>query len=81
MFSFRTTPLDRQEDVVLRKGRLAVLCNQSAWNPETEEYLFDGLYRRGSLKTEEDILSGSRYFRRIRCGLSCRSRQVFRTWT
>ena len=50
MFSFRTTPLDRQEDVVLRKGRLAVLCNQSAWNPETEEYLFDGLYRRGSLK-------------------------------
>ena len=50
MFSFRTTPLDRQEDVVLRKGRLGVLCNQSAWNPETGEYLFESLSRRGNLK-------------------------------
>lgn len=49
MFSFRTTPLESQEDLVLRKGRLAVLCNQSAWNPETGEYLFDSLYRKGNL--------------------------------
>ena len=35
---------------MLRKGRLAVLCNQSAWNPETEEYLFESLCRRGNLK-------------------------------
>lgn len=50
MFSFRTTPLDKQEDLVLRKGRLGVLCNQSAWNPEKEEYLFETLYRGGNLK-------------------------------
>lgn len=50
MFSFRTTPLDRQEDLVLRKGSLAVLCNQSAWDPERQEYLFGGLYRSGRLR-------------------------------
>lgn len=50
MFSFRTTPLDRQEDLVLRKGSLAVLCNQSAWDPERQEYLFVGLYRSGRLR-------------------------------
>lgn len=50
MFSFRTTPLDRQEDLVLRKGRIGVLCNQSAWNPEKEEYLFETLYSKGNLK-------------------------------
>ena len=37
MFSFRTTPLDEQEDIVLRSGKVAVLCNQAAWNPEKEE--------------------------------------------
>lgn len=50
MFSFRTTPLDRQEDLVLRKGSLAVLCNQSAWDPERQEYLFGGLYQSGRLR-------------------------------
>ncbi len=50
MFSFRTTPLDQQEDTVLRRGRLAVLCNQSAWNPEKGEYVFETLYRIGNLK-------------------------------
>lgn len=50
MFSFRTTPLDRQEDLVLRRGSLAVLCNQSAWNPERQEYLFGELYRSGRLR-------------------------------
>lgn len=49
MFSFRTTPLDSQEDLVLRRGRLAVLCNQSAWNPGTGEYLFEQLYKKGRL--------------------------------
>lgn len=50
MFSFRTTPLDRQEDLVLRRGNLAVLCNQSAWDPERQEYLFGELYRSGRLR-------------------------------
>lgn len=50
MFSFRTTPLDRQEDLVLRRGSLAVLCNQSAWDPERQEYLFESLYRNGRLR-------------------------------
>lgn len=50
MFSFRTTRLDEQEDLVLRTGRLAVLCNQVAWNPEKGEYLFETLYKKGNLK-------------------------------
>ena len=49
MFSFRTTPLVSQEDNVLRKGRIAVLCNQAAWHPDTGEYLFETLARRGNL--------------------------------
>ncbi len=49
MFSFRTTPLLAQEDLVLRKGRLGVLCNQVAWHPDTGEYLFESLARRGNL--------------------------------
>jgi uncharacterized protein YbbC (DUF1343 family) len=50
MFSFRTTPLLEQEDIVLRKGRVGLLCNQVAWHPETGEYLFETLARRGNLK-------------------------------
>lgn len=50
MFSFRTTPFSLQEDSVLRKGRIGVLCNQAAWHPETGEYLFETLARRGNLK-------------------------------
>ena len=38
-----------QEDRVLRKGRVAVLCNQVAWHPDTGEYLFESLARRGNL--------------------------------
>ena len=49
MFSFRTTPLLDQEDLVLRKGRVGVLCNQVAWHPDTGEYLFESLARRGNL--------------------------------
>ena len=49
MFSFRTTTLLEQEDRVLRKGRVAVLCNQVAWHPDTGEYLFESLARRGNL--------------------------------
>ncbi len=50
MFSFRTTPLDEQQDLVLHKGNLGVLCNQAAWNPQKGEYLFETLYRGGNLK-------------------------------
>lgn len=50
MFSFRTTPLDQQPDIVLAKGNIGVLCNQVAWNPEKGEYLFETLYRKGNLK-------------------------------
>lgn len=49
MFSFRTTPFSQQEDNVLRKGRIAVLCNQAAWHPETGEYLFETVARSGRL--------------------------------
>ncbi len=50
MFSFRTTPLDQQEDMVLRGGRLGVFCNQTAWNPQKGEYLFESLYAGGNLR-------------------------------
>lgn len=50
MFSFRTTPLLEQPDLVLRGGRLGLLCNQAAWHPEYGEYLFETLYKKGLLK-------------------------------
>lgn len=62
MFSFRTTPLVSQEDLVLRKGRVGVLCNQVAWHPDTGEYLFETLARRGNLVrifTPEHALYGT----------------------
>ena len=45
MFSFRTTPLLEQEDLTLRRGRLAVLDDDTAWHPGTGEYLFYTLAR------------------------------------
>ncbi|AGY53847.1 hypothetical protein BRDCF_p1220 [Bacteroidales bacterium CF] len=50
MFSFRTTSLLEQPDNVLRNGRLGILCNQVAWQPDKGEYLFETLYKRGRLK-------------------------------
>lgn len=50
MFSFRTTPLLEQPDIVLKSGKIAILCNQSAWHPDNGEYLFETLYKRGVLK-------------------------------
>lgn len=50
MFSFRTTPLTEQPDLVLQHGKLGVLCNQTAWHPESGEYLFETLARGGNLK-------------------------------
>ena len=49
MFSFRTSDIFRQEDIVLHKGRIMVICNQSAWNPETRQYVFEGFFERGNL--------------------------------
>ncbi|MEN6619539.1 MAG: DUF1343 domain-containing protein, partial [Rikenellaceae bacterium] len=50
MFSFRTTPLLEQPDTILRSGKLGLLCNQVAWHPETGEYLFETLFKKGVLK-------------------------------
>ena len=50
MFSFRTTALLEQQDNVLKSGKVALLCNHSAWHPETGEYLFETLHKRGVLK-------------------------------
>ena len=50
MFSFRTSPLLEQPDTILRSGKLALLCNQVAWHPETGEYLFETLFKKGVLK-------------------------------
>lgn len=50
MFSFRTTPLWEQSDLVLKNGKLGVLCNHAAWHPEKGEYLFETLAKTGKLK-------------------------------
>lgn len=50
MFSFRTTALEEQGDIVLKSGRIGLLCNQVSWHPDKGEYLFESLYRRGNLK-------------------------------
>ena len=50
MFSFRTTPLHQQPDLLLRGGKLGILCNQTAWHPETGEYIFETYAKRGNLK-------------------------------
>lgn len=50
MFSFRTTPLFDQPDLVLKNGRIGILCNQTAWHPETGEYLFETLAKKRVLK-------------------------------
>ena len=46
MFSFRTTSLLEQPDLVLKRGKLGVLCNQTAWDPERGEYLFETIAKR-----------------------------------
>lgn len=50
MFSFRTTPLWEQSDLVLKNGKTGVLCNHTAWHPEKGEYLFETLAKQGNLK-------------------------------
>ncbi len=49
MFSFRTTPFWEQPDLVLKNGRLGVLCNQTAWHVERGEYLFESVAKSGNL--------------------------------
>lgn len=50
MFSFRTTPLQQQPDLILKGGKIGLLCNQTAWHPETGEYIFESYARKGNLK-------------------------------
>ncbi|MBR3303223.1 MAG: DUF1343 domain-containing protein [Bacteroidales bacterium] len=50
MFSFRTTNLYAQEDLVLSKGKVSVICNQTAWSPQRGEYMHQEFIRRGNLK-------------------------------
>ncbi|MFQ5505911.1 MAG: DUF1343 domain-containing protein [Planctomycetota bacterium] len=47
-----TDPVRRfleRRDEVLHEGRLGLLCNQSSFDPEAGEYLFESLDRRGNL--------------------------------
>ncbi len=50
MFSFRTTSLFEQPDLILNSGKVAVFCNQTAWYPLYGKYLFEILYSKGTLK-------------------------------
>jgi len=47
---FSPVPLWEDPSSVLKSGKLGLLCNQTAWHPETGEYIFETLYRRGVLK-------------------------------
>jgi uncharacterized protein YbbC (DUF1343 family) len=47
---FSQSPVWEDSDPVLRSGCLGLLCNQTAWHPETGEYLFETFFRRGVLK-------------------------------
>ena len=49
MFSFRTSSFFEQPDLVLKRGKLGVLCNQTAWDPEKGEYLFETIAKRFNL--------------------------------
>jgi uncharacterized protein YbbC (DUF1343 family) len=49
MFSFRTTPLFEQPDLVLQRGRIGLLSNQAAWNPVTGMYRFEAWAEKGNL--------------------------------
>lgn len=49
MFSFRTTPLNEQPDLALNRGRVGLLCNQTAWNPRTGRYLAEEWAETGRL--------------------------------
>ena len=48
--SFSHIPVWEDPAPVFRGGRLGLLCNQTAWHPETGEYLFETFYRKGLLK-------------------------------
>ena len=50
MFSFRTTSIFAQEDLALTKGRVGVLCDHTAWDPQTGEYIWESFQKRGVLK-------------------------------
>ena len=50
MFSFRTSSIFEQEDKLLHKGSLGVLCDNSAWYPSSGEYLWEILQKRGNLE-------------------------------
>lgn len=49
MFSFRTTSILKQEDLALTKGRVGVLCDHTAWDPESDEYIYEYFDKRGRL--------------------------------
>jgi uncharacterized protein YbbC (DUF1343 family) len=49
-FSFGRIPVWEENDQVLKSGRVALLCNHSAWHEETGEYLFETFHKRGNLK-------------------------------
>lgn len=63
MFSFRTTPLLEQEDLKLRRGRIAVLDDATAWHPQYGEYLiytlarYRNVVRLASLEDRETLAS------------------------
>ena len=64
MFSFRTTPLLEQEDLTLRRGRIAVLDSPTAWHPQYGEYLgytlarYRNVVRLSSLE-ERDVIAAA----------------------
>lgn len=50
MVQFSAVPLWDDPDSALQKGRVGIVCNQTAWHTETGEYLFETFGKRGNLR-------------------------------
>lgn len=62
MFSFRTTPLLEQPDLVLNRGKIAVLCNDTSWHPDAGEYIYETIakaFTLGRVFSPEELTASS----------------------
>ena len=43
--AFYTTPVRDISEKILLDGKIGILCNQTAWEAKTGEYLFETFYK------------------------------------
>ncbi len=63
MFSFRVSPLLEQEDLALTKGKIGIICDQTAWDPLTGSYIWEHFKKKGRLaylyKVDNELLQSN----------------------